>query len=211
MFNTRIRCFRTLILVVLLSAASAICANAAPLYLTNSFDTLNNLIPASNTNLSIDNINYVEGSGSLRMTWNATANDTGYFDWNLPGVFDFTNSQIQFSAYPPIDITEIGFQLIDINNEVVESWRWSVLPPWYNRFNTFSVLEDNPSGATFYADGLGDITRIVRARWIEKTNSNGIRFNEWDNAVITPEPGTSGLLGIGLCGLFWKKRVVAEK
>ena len=44
-------------------------------------------------------------------------------------------------------------------------------------------------------------TFLHEVRW-----SQGTTLFQWDNIVVTPEPGTGLLLAMGLAGLGWRRR-----
>jgi len=188
---------RMLGLVLGLAAGPALPSYA---YVMNSFDTLTNLTPGTNSSIVIDNVNYYEGTGSVLLSWTG---GTGSFDWTLPTVTNFTGETITFAAFDPSDITRIGFELVDSGGLVAESWYWNVKPSQYNTWTPLAVTQGSVSGASGYTIGAGDISQIAYGRWIDYTDSFGLRHNRWD---ATPEPGTALLLGTGLALLAGARR-----
>jgi hypothetical protein len=212
MATTIIGFFRALILAVLLSTASALSANAAPVYLSNSFDTLTSLSANPNTFISTENIIVAEGTGAVRMTWNSLINSEGSFNWMLPGTFDLTDTVISFQAYTPSNISEVSLKLFDTSGKLAQSWSWNSSFYQFNQYNLLTAIEGDPFSGSSFVAGPGQISSINRIT-LGEIGADGVSFNLWDNTNIRPipEPATLTLLAVGLCGLLRRSLVPAGK
>lgn len=170
---------------------------ALDLPLINECDSLADFVAGADTSISLV-MDTETGNSRIRMDWEVTAdNDRGYFDWLLPEDPDFTGLGVQFDVMPPSFITEISCELIDTSGKVAEGWYWNVQQSWKGRMNTLTVMVGNQSGATSHTTGPGDITSVVKIRFDERGSTFGWTYNEWDMLMVTPEPATLFLLGVG--------------
>ena len=193
MYNKLTKSARMLGLVLGLSAGPAVPSYAYVI----SFDTLTNLTPAPGSSIAFDNANPYQGKDSILLNWSG---GTGYFDYALPSVTNFSGETISFAAYDSSSITQIAFELLDSSKNVAAGWYWNVQPSQYNIWTPLTVTQGSASGATLYTTGTGDITQI---KYLRMTDT-GTGPNGW----ATPEPGTVLLLGTGLALLSVKRRTM---
>jgi hypothetical protein len=178
--------------------------NAVMLPIQNSFDSLDSLAAGEGTSIEMDTSTFMEGAGAIKMSWDASVNERGYFDWILPEDPDARGWTVKFNVNPPSFITEISLELIDESGKVAEGWYWNVQPSWYGRFNTITVTQGNLSGATSRNEGPGDITKVTRIRFDERSGNGGWSYNYWDFTFVSPEPTTIIMLSLG--GLLLRRR-----
>jgi len=203
---------KSFILVCVLLAFGLVVSANAYTY-TNSFDSLDGLTAGTGTTIEIDNGTYMEGTGSVKMSWDSGATSAtsgrGYFDWALPKDPDLTDAVIKFNVLAPAFITTVSLELIDAAGEVAEAWYWDMAAFADDVFLEFTVVQGNASGADTYILGTGDITNIVAIRFDEvDVVYDGRVYNYWDYLTITsstiPEPATILMLTLG--GLLLRRR-----
>jgi|GEM_PF-2511375 len=120
---------------------------------------------------------------------------------------------------PPIPrpaIWDVSFELIDINNNA-RGWFWPMPPVgWFNAWIDLSTAGPQSPFDFFFEDPLFDITQVVSIR-LDEAGANVLfpvlpsgvpawDWNVWNHLVISPEPSSATLVGLGFISLLGYRR-----
>lgn len=105
---------------------------------------------------------------------------------------------LRLYTYGPDGNTYIGYRDYSIV--------YATQAPWSNPpYPTWTTVTVDVNAATYTQGGTFDVTNVSRLRWYGTDWSGvGTDFVDFRNLVITPEPGTLALLGLG--ALFVARR-----